>query len=122
MRVAYLVAFCQFGYSCITSEPYEQLRQQIQNPDEVVIDDRIVCVDRQADRRVRAIAVPSSPELLRDALLIVCGWYTVILPRPTAPDDFWSRLAGDIEVSPQFAWHASRHAWPDRLHGALDTR
>jgi HNH endonuclease len=120
MRAAYLVAFCQFGYSCITTPPYERVRQQIQHPDTELIDPRLVTVDRDADPQNRAIVVPHTPPLLADALIIVCGWYSVILARPDAPDDFYDRLADGVLATPMFAWQGSAAPWPERLIGTLD--
>lgn len=66
------------------------------------------------------IVVPQSPSLLSDALVIVWGWYSVIVPRPDAPADFYDRLTRDLAATPTFAWHGSAAPWPDRLIATLD--
>jgi hypothetical protein len=102
MRAAYLLAFCQFGYSCIRTPPYQRLRTQIQDPAAELIDPRLVTVDREADPDQRALVVPSSPSLLADALICRVRLVFGRSPAPGCPRRLlhasrgWAR--GDADV------------------------
>jgi hypothetical protein len=62
-----------------------------------------------------------TPELLSDALLVVSGPYSVIVPRPEAPADFYDRLSLDLAENPAFAFEGAFHDWPRGLVCSLDT-
>lgn len=125
LRAAYLVAFASFGYAYTFQPSFQLLLDQLQNPDESLIDPLPVVYDDEADAGTRQIALVTNPHVMR-SVVVTMGKYSVYLPSEW-DDNFFSkfpnmmaegfRLAPEPGRSLRLRVTADMYEWPNQpLH------
>ena len=98
LRAAYLVAFAALGYRYTRNPALKPVRQQLIEPDVVLIG-RFSLTMPEAAKGERAIIWVTHPEELA-ALAVQVGRHVVFLPRPLGHDEIYSTLAGHDHSCP----------------------
>jgi len=115
LKAAFLVAFAALGYRYAFDPLLDEIRQQIRNPNDHVIDNWTMTLKETGDVRPLMIVVESLP-----GVVVQLDEVGIILPWFTSPKDFYSELAARYSSNKQMQLQGKRVPWPTRLEMALD--
>jgi hypothetical protein len=112
LKTAYMVGFAALGYRFLMQEQMAQVREQIQQPDQHVVEGAVTLSDRPLHDK-STVWIMREPVV---ALAVSFGISTVFLPLPESPANLYQQLSKHLKAEGGvFNFTGSPIPWPSRM-------